>query len=143
MIVIGIDPDSKGHGVAVYDDKQLKSLHTLQLFDVMDMIGLHDKDNLLVSIENTLANNFVYSRNKNINRNIENKIALSVGRCQQSQEELMRGLDRIGVPYVLHKPQKGNWAKDKDMFTRITGWAKKSNEDTRSAAFFGYLEARR
>ena len=52
----------------------------------------------------------------------------------------MQWLDSLGVPYKLHKPQKGNWAKDKARFEKVTGWKGRSNEDTRSAAYFGFLE---
>ena len=31
MIIIGIDPDSKAHGVAVYMDGELEELHTIAL----------------------------------------------------------------------------------------------------------------
>ena len=142
MITVGIDPDSSAHGVAVYEGKKLMQLYKLPLLEIMDLLNLHDKDNLKVSIENVCANNFVYARNAQANKNAHAKVALSIGRCQQSQTELMRLLDKLDIPYVLHKPQKGNWAKDKTMFERVTGWSKKSNEDTRSAAYFGYLEAR-
>ena len=64
---------------------------------------------------------------------------MSIGRCQQSQSELMRFLDEYKIKYVLHKPQKNNWAKNKHQFEKVTGWVGRSNEDTRSAAYFGFL----
>ena len=64
---------------------------------------------------------------------------MAIGRCQQSQVELMRLIDDRNVNYVLHKPQKGNWAKNKAQFEKVTGWTKRSNEDTRAAAYFGWL----
>tara|TARA_R110002153_G_scaffold191269_2_gene344256 strand:+ start:16541 stop:16978 length:438 start_codon:yes stop_codon:yes gene_type:complete len=139
MFTVGIDPDSQAHGVAVYDNAKLTQLHNLELLSLLDMLALLDKDDLLVSIENVCANNFVYARNASLNKNIHAKVSLSVGRCQQAQVELQRGLDRLDIPYVLHKPQKGNWAKDKSIFERITGWDNRSNEDNRSAAYFGFL----
>lgn len=88
-----------------------------------------------------MANQFVYSRNQKASKAAQSKVAMHIGRCQQVQIEIMQWLDALGVPYKLHKPQKGNWAKDKAMFERVTGWKGRSNEDTRSAAYFGFLEA--
>ena len=104
-------------------------------------IGIRDVD--LVSIEDVCSNNFVYSCNVKASKAVHATVARSVGRCQQAQLELMRWLDYYHILYVLHKPQKGNWAKNKAQFEKITGWTKQSNEDTRAAAYFGYLEVPR
>ncbi len=69
----------------------------------------------------------------------QGKVGMSVGKCQQAQVELMRMLDFHGFKYELHKPQKGNWAKNKPLFEKATGWTARSNEDGRSASYFGYL----
>ena len=55
------------------------------------------------------------------------------------QAEIMRELDSRGIPYELHKPSGGNWADNKVRFERVTGWKGRSNPETRSAAYFGYL----
>ena len=39
-------------------------------------------------------------------------------------------LKHNGCEVILQKPTKGNWAKNKNMFVRITGWKGRSNEDT-------------
>ena len=140
MIVFGIDPDSQKHGVAIYKDGVLTSLMLLELFDLIDMIESDFSKEIFFSIEDVCANNFVYARNEKANKYAHAKVSLSIGRCQQSQTELMRVLTHLGYKYVLHKPQKGNWAKNKAQFEKITGWKKQSNEDTRSAAYFGFLE---
>ena len=138
MITIGIDPDSEAHGVAIYMGDKLTSIQTMTLIEIIHLID-ETMSETVFSIENTLANNFIYARNANKNKKIEQTIARSVGRCQQAQLELQRVLDWKEIPYVLHKPQKGNWAKNKDQFEKITGWSGRSNADTRSAAWFGYL----
>lgn len=140
-MIVGIDPDSEAHGVAIYHDGALEELHELALPNLVTLLknyhGLYGIQ--LVSIENVLANNFIYAANNKTNKALQAKVGLSVGRCQQSQQELMRWLDHIQLRYILHKPQKGNWAENKKQFERVTGWKKRSNKDTRSAAFFGYL----
>lgn len=140
MITVGIDPDGTAHGVAVYEDQTLIALHNFELFDVLKLCLAFD--DVVVSMENTLMTNAVYTRNKNANRAIQDKIAVSIGRCQQSQIELARALERHNIIYVLHNPTKNNWAKNKEYFERITGWNKRSNEDNRSAAYFAFLESR-
>ena len=141
-IIIGIDPDSKAHGIAVYKDGKLFEILTSTLLDIYRFYIRpygYDSTEIEFHIEDVCANNFVYSRNNKGNKSVTFKIAMSIGRCQQSQSELMRFLDEYKIKYVLHKPQKNNWAKNKHQFEKVTGWVGRSNEDTRSAAYFGFL----
>ena len=113
--IIGIDPDSKKHGVAVYVDGNLSELammSTVELLTSPPVLRLGQRDVDLVSIEDVWHNNFVYTRNATTkDLKVITDIGRKVGRCQQAQLELMRWLDYYGIPYVLHKPQRGNWAK--------------------------------
>ncbi len=137
MIVIGVDPDSKKHGIAIYRDGRLVELTEWGIVELIE--NAHTlRDEILFSIEDVASQNFVYARNVN-SKAVQSNIAMKVGRCRQAQTEFERVLDHLGFKYVLHKPQKGNWAKNKANFERITGWTKRSNEDTRSAAYFGFL----
>lgn len=92
-----------------------------------------------VGIEDVMTNQFVYRRNQKRSKAMQSKVAMSIGRCQQAQVELMRVMDFYGIEYHLFKPQRGNWAEKKDLFESVTGWDGRSSKDTRSAAFFGYL----
>ena len=140
-IVIGIDPDSDAHGVAFYEDGKLYDLREMRLGEILEFCirQLHEDYDVLVSIEDVISNKFIYSRNRHSNPKIQSTIAMSIGRNQQSQVELERELSRYGIKYINFKPQKGNWAENKKQFEQVTGWDKRSNKDTRSAAFFGYL----
>jgi hypothetical protein len=136
--VIGVDPDSDRHGVAVYRDGNLSALAMASSIEIVE----HGKEpGTLVVIENVMANQFVYARNRHGSKSAQSKIAMHIGRCQQAQVELQRLLDHNSIKYVLVKPTKGNWAKNKSTFERLTGWTGRSNEDTRAAAFFGYMYA--
>ena len=141
-LVIGIDPDAEKHGVAVYSNGKLVELCRYSLLELISLIKKCNKEQYdpLFSIEDVCANDFVYGRNSNNNRNVLCNIAKKVGACQQAQIELMRALDHYGIRYKKHPPKRGNWAKNKPAFQKATGWTGKSNEDTRSAAFFGFLE---
>ncbi len=140
-IVIGIDPDSKAHGVAEYRNGVLESLFMMELMAVIDKALFARQLNceVLFSIENVQVNSFIYGRNQVSKRSVQSSIAMRVGRCQQAQEELTRVLTHYGIPFVLHKPQKGNWADKRDLFEKVTGWKGNSNPDTRAAAYFGFL----
>ena len=140
-IVVGVDPDSKAHGVAVYRSGVLSELTSMDLMDVMTFISSEEsgRTSIVFSIEDVMRNKFIYGRNQRSNRKVQDKIAISVGRCQQSQVELVRLLETLNIKYELHRPTINNWANNKSMFEKATGWTKRSNEDTRSAAYFGYL----
>jgi len=139
MIIVGIDPDSNKHGVAVYLAGQLSELHNFALLDLRRWIDAQFAMPLMFSIEDVCSQNFVYTRNAKASKAAHAQVALSVGRCQQSQTEVMRELDSRGIPYELHKPSGGNWADNKARFEKVTGWKGRSNPETRSAAYFGYL----
>ncbi|ALO46587.1 hypothetical protein [Pseudohongiella spirulinae] len=142
-VVVGLDPDSKRHGVAVYRNGQLEQLLMLSLVELRAWLDANSTERFLFSIEDVLSQNFVYARNSKSSKAAHAKVALSVGRCQQAQEEVMRELDAREVPYHLHKPARGNWANNKDQFERVTGWRSSSNPETRSAAYFGFIASRK
>lgn len=136
VCIIGIDPDSEKHGVAIYRDGRLVDLKMASRQQVV-LLAVANRAEL--HIENVMVNGFVYSRNVKASKAAQSKVAMHIGRCQQALVELQRDLDEASVPYVLHRPQTGNWADNKALFERATGWTGKSNSDTRSAAYFGML----
>lgn len=137
MRIIGVDPDSERHGVAEFINGNLVHLDTWALVDFIQKLS--DVTDTIVSMENVMSNQFVYGRNRKASKAAQSKVAMHVGRCQQSQVELMRLLDYLDVPYQLISPTRGNWAKNRAQFESVTGWTGSSNADTRSAAFFGFL----
>jgi len=140
--IIGVDPDSDKHGIAVFENGTLSSLAQWSIADALTWAAsINEDDSVLFSIENVMANKFIYARNVRSNRSVQSKIAMSIGRCQQSQVELERILDHCGISFVNHKPTKRNWADRKAEFESTTGWTGRSNKDTRSAAYFGWVEA--
>lgn len=141
-IIYGVDCDSEKHGIAIFHDGRLEHLTSLNLPIFIDLLVSNAKGGIeiLVSIEDVMANKFIYTRNNHANPAVLANIAMKVGRNQQAQVELMRMLDHHGIKHVLHKPQSGNWADNKKLFEMATGWKGNSNSDTRSAAYFGMLE---
>lgn len=137
MIVVGVDPDSDKHGVAVYKDGELIELTCMDNPELVTRLKQYD--GVIVSIENVKANKAVYRQHSSNRVRAQGEIGRCLGLVQQSQIELEKWLYLYGIAFVLHKPQKGNWAKNKEQFEKATGWKGRSNADTRSAAFFGYL----
>ncbi len=149
--ILGCDPDADKHGIAVYKDGTLIELKQLRLMEIVCELQkpwvvdvLHNDQGLLFSIEDVCANNFPYGRNDSGDRKVMHEKGRYLGKVQHSQVELMRVLEYYSVPYELHKPTRGNWAKPamKAQFEKVTGWTKPSNPDTRSAAYMGWLAVR-
>ena len=137
-IVIGIDPDSKAHGVAVYIDGELIAMDCLTLTELMTRIeSLTTYSNAEYHIEDVCSNNASF-HGKRQPVSVQKDIGRRIGMVQQAQTELIRVLEHYLIPYKLHKPSK-QWKKNKAQFEMATGWAGRSNEDTRSAAYFGFL----
>lgn len=139
-IILGIDPDSNKHGVSVYEDGKLIALECLSLMGLMGLMKSLVVDNdVEVHIEDVCANNAVFRTGGNAKVNMS--IARRLGMVQQSQSELERMLVRFHIVPTKHKISK-MWKKDKAQFEKVTGWTGRSNEDTRSAAYFGFLGLR-
>lgn len=135
-IILGIDPDSKAHGVAIYIDGVLVDLRSMTLMQIIDH-AIWEGD-ITIHIEDVCANNAAFSKKGIANKKAATAINRSIGKCQQAQIELERFFEGAGVKVVKHKISS-MWKKDKAQFERVTGWKGRSNEDTRSASWFGYL----
>lgn len=145
MITIGIDPDSDKHGVAIYDNGKLIALEMMNDIEIATKIVaplLKDNIKCLFSIEDVNSQDFIYNRNVKASVKATIEVARALGKCQQAQVSLQRMLDHHKIPYVNFTPQSGNWKDLKRQFELVTGWKGRSNGDTRSAAFFGFLALR-
>ena len=141
-LIIGIDPDSKAHGVSFYIDGKLDDLGCITL---VDFIILFENTfyterfaSVTVHMEDVCANNAAFQKKGVKNKLASTAINRSVGKCQQAQIELERLFEYYKIKVVKHKISK-MWKKDKAQFEKVTGWTGRSNEDTRSAAYFGWL----
>ena len=142
-LVIGIDPGStKPHGIAIYENNQLTELQSWHTIDFAEWLSMLDLDpcDVSICIEDVKSSNKAYTKKGANNAGAMRNVARSVGMVQQAQTEIERAIEHHGFIYTLHKPSKA-WkdAKGKRQFEQVTGWKGRSNEDTRSAAYFGYL----
>lgn len=141
MIIIGIDPDSEKHGVSFYIDGKIAKLESMRLFDLFKIIEpLAILGDVQIHIENVCGINATFNKQFVKNRRAETTVSRSLGMCQQAQVEVERMAEYLGVPVIKH-PISKNWKSadtGKAALLKM-GWSGQSNEDTRSAAYFGYL----
>ena len=139
--VIGIDPDVKKSGLACYKNGELIDLDNQTLIQFFNYsYHLEDNDNKIVFvIEDGNLISSLYTRNKFGNDSVQHKVSERIGANKQRATDLIAIAEHFNIKVVRMKPQKGNWADNKKMFEKVTGWKEKSNPETRSAAYFGWL----
>lgn len=142
-IIIGIDPDSSKHGVAVYYSGQLRILDCKCLMDIYTLLdesivshAINNEMEVEVHMEDVRANNAIFRGGNNLK--VQQSIARRLGMVQQAQAELEGLFLYWDIKVVKHKISK-MWKKDKSQFEKVTDWKGRSNEDNRSAAYFGFL----
>lgn len=138
-IVIGCDPDSAGNGIAVFEQGKLEHLGNYSAVEFyLKFINLKGED-VTFSIENVSANGGVFRAAGAKSKSLAGAMGKSVGMCMQAQTEIEKAAKLLGFE-IVHRPRSPKWKKGSqvDEFKRCTGWTKRSNEDTRSAAWQGY-----
>ena len=120
-IVIGVDPDSKVHGVAVYVDGKLMGLSGLELTEFMVMIPRWKSEfnSVQVHIEDVNAVSAAFmARDKKVNINVKLKMAQHIGMCKQAQIELERLFASHLIFPVKHKISK-MWKETLERLKRV------------------------
>ena len=151
---IGIDPDSVAHGAAIAIDRKLTQLKCMTLYEIfMFVSSLPPEADIRFHIENTDKLKAVFSdKRANLRRtggNMESKtgeVGRKVGLVQQSQKELVKFLESMPRPIKIQLyPVSSAWKDSKSgavYMNRVWGYTGRSNEDTRSAAYFLSLGCR-
>ena len=134
-LIIGCDPDVDGKGFAIYEDGVLTELKSLSLIKLHQFIEMSEYPicDIELHIEDLHSNKGCWVKGGSGG-------ARSVGRCEQMQLEVEKVFEDFDIKIVRY-PVSSQWknASGKKEFQRVTGWKGRSNEDTRSAAYFGYL----
>lgn len=142
-IIIGCDPDSNKSGMAFYVNSELCMLECMSLINIyveFESIAEQwaDKEiELHIENVNGISSN-AFSVNKKDSLPVKLKKAEHVGKCKQAQIEIERIAEHFNIKVVHHRVSK-QWKKNKGMFEKVTGWTGRSNEDSRSGAYMGYL----
>lgn len=146
-LIYGCDPDSKASGIAVYLRDRLVELECMTLVEIYKHFEIETRhseyDEVELHIENLNAiSSSAFHIKKTDSAAVKQKKSEGVGRCKQVQIEIERMAEHFGIKVIHHKVSK-TWKSQvsKKQFEMITGWKKRSNEDSRSAAWFGYLGA--
>lgn len=138
-LIIGVDPDSSGFPVARFMAGKLISLDAMTTVQFCETFRDELSRPDLLVIEDVKANKGIYARNDVGGRKVAQQIAQRVGMCKQMQTVAVSIAEHYGVPVMPVRPTAANWADDKARFEAATGWAGRSNKDTRSAAYFAWL----
>jgi hypothetical protein len=146
MILIGIDPDTKASGVAIYNSKSkdLIYLRNLSFFDLYEKLKyekesselsnrLHDLKVILEAGWLNKGNWHTSGSSKTASTAIGNK----TGANHETGRKIEEMLIYLGIPYELRKPT--NAKVDSKYFKKLTG-IEKSNQDQRDAGMliWGY-----
>ena len=144
MLIIGLDPDAKKYGLAIYQNKKLTELKTMDTVEFVEYLAVLNKQKSSPTfvIEDVSANKFMYARGA-MSPAMMGKIAQNVGACKHSQQVAEQFIQHFKFALVRQPPTGGNWAKNAPLFKAVTGWTKLSSEDTRSAAFMAFLHLNR
>lgn len=139
MVIVGCDPDSNASGIAVYIGGNLERCECMTIMQFVEWCDKNAGSDIELHIENVagISSSGFHVKGRD-SLPVKLKKAEHVGRCKQAQIEIERIAYHYGIDVVHHKVSKA-WKKDKKTFERVTGWNKRSNEDSRSAAYFGFL----
>lgn len=132
-IIIGIDPDAGKSGFAVwnYEDQRFQEIKSLSFFDIIDYLKSSVYLIKLVRIEAGWLNkrsNWHFGLGR-----ISDKISLKVGMNQMVGKLIAEYCARMTILVEFVKPL-GTKFVTSEIFNQTTGWAKKTNQDSRDAA---------
>lgn len=143
-IIIGCDPDSQASGIAFYANGKLERLKCMSLIEIYKLFD-SNKFNCNFTelhIEDLNGNKCSsFNHNKKMSQSVKYKVSESVGKCKQVQVEIERIAEHFGIKIVHHKVSSA-WKKGEaqtNQFKLVTKWKGRSNEDSRSSAYFGFL----
>lgn len=134
--VVGIDPDIKGSGFALYNmaDRTFQEISNLSFFQLYDKLNECSEIVALVRIEagwlNAKSN---FHTKPGQTKEAGEKIAAYVGANAETGRKIAEMCKHLNIPYELVKPL-GTKCIDQKIFKSITGYKKRTNQDSRDAA---------
>lgn len=143
-IDIGIDPDSSMHGVAIAINDTLTHLKSMTRSDIRDFLGNNKNAEINLFIEDVKKNKSTFNKKGVRNARARSTVSRSIGMMQHALTELLRDIDDINHQNIkiTYFPISKNW-KDaeygKEQLIKHFNYRGRSNEDTRSAAYFLYI----
>ena len=142
-IDIGIDPDSSKHGAAIAINDTLIHLKSMTLLEIYQFLITYKDSEINFYVEDVLKHKATFKKRGIKNPRAGTAVTRSIGMMQQSWRELLKVIESLKNPNIkiTYFPISKNW-KDteygKEQLIKYFNWYKKSNMDTRSAAYFLY-----
>ena len=141
MLIVGIDPDSDKHGLAILSGRKIVTLQSLDTDALVTRLKTEAMMNqLLIKLEDVNHIPAIYPR-PGQSRQQMLKIAQNVGACKQNAKYLLQRLVGAGLAVNLVNPLPkllSGKLHTHDSFVRLTGWDGRSNADTRDAAMIAF-----
>ena len=145
-VIIGIDPDSNKYGISVYRSGALCELLNVNIIELYIHLTTHEKmalraGEIEIHMENPKgSSSSAFNHKPSDPARVKFKKSEGVGMVKQSQSAVEQMAEILNIPVVLHRNSSA-WKKgtQAELFKRVTGWKGRSNEETRSASYFGWL----
>lgn len=141
QITVGIDPDAVKNGVAVYEYGKLVRCESMTIMQFIEWCRLNSKHDVRLHIENVngiRCSSFKWHPTDT--KYVRAKKSESVGKCKHAQMVIEEIAYHFGFEVIKHRvSNKWKSQAGKKEFELATGWTGRSNEDSRSAAYFGWL----
>ena len=130
-MIIGIDPDAIKSGVCFYKGDRDFDLKSLSFFELVDVI--RENPNWIYCLEDVERNKPVFARG--VNAKAMAKIGQNVGQVKQTARLLKQAVEAYAnTKPIMVRPGVGKpYKKNAELFNKASGWAGRSNEDTRDA----------
>lgn len=133
---IGIDPDVRASGFALYNirDKKLEQVCNYSFFDLFDKLkDLKEKISLVRIEAGWLNKKSNFHNRKGQTKEAGERIANHVGANAETGRKIAEMCQSLDIPYEFVKPL-GTKSVDDKLFKRITNYPKRTNQDSRDAA---------
>lgn len=132
---VGIDPDVKKIGVAVWDGDDFARLETMAFFELFDYMTLNRTRIELVVIEAGWLNkrHNWHGGNQRTSQRISN----NVGRNHETGRKIVEMCEYLELDYTLVQPRRSKFSAE--LFERTTGH-KIKNQDIIDAAMLVYQQ---
>ena len=144
-IIIGCDPDSSKSGWAIFDNSDLLDVSCKSIVEIYQFLENEMQRNTPgvyeLHIENVKGVSAAFTgRDVKQPMAVKFKMAQFIGMCKQAQVEIERIAEHFGIKVIRHGVSK-MWKDSKTGKAALAdlGWHGQSTEDSRSAAYFGYL----
>jgi len=138
MVYIGIDPDTKKNGVALWDKLtkklELKSLSFFELYDELSILNAITP--VKVKLEAGWLNRKSNWHDEKSGYGIASRIGAKTGANHETGKKIEEMLQYLNIPYDLVVPKSSK--VDHKYFSKVTGYKGKTNQETRDSGMLVY-----